>query len=72
MREKGIIKAYVTDRGFGFIGRAGCADIFFHVSEFEPDDIKLIQKGTPVEFTVTTGRDGRPQAANVTLCEGGN
>ena len=71
MREKGIIKTYLSDRGFGFIGRAGCADIFFHVSEFGLDDTEL-QKGTPVEFTVTTDRNGRPQAAGVTLCEGGN
>jgi CspA family cold shock protein len=71
MREKGIIKTYLSDRGFGFIGRPGCADVFFHIRECA-DDIELIQKGTPVEFTVRTGRDGRPQAASVTLCEGGN
>jgi cold shock CspA family protein len=72
VRETGIINKYLNERGFGFIGREGCADLFFHCRQCEMDG-GLIREGMHVEFEVGLDvRSGRPQAANVTLAEGGN
>ena len=67
MLERGIIKTYLREKGFGFIGREGCPDLFFHVSECEPGAAELIQPGVAVEFSVTVDRRGRLQAASVVL-----
>src|ERR1035441_1751341 len=38
MREKGTIKRYLPERGFGFIETdGGGADLFLHVSELRPE-----------------------------------
>jgi cold shock CspA family protein len=71
VRETGIIKMYSNDRGFGFIAREGCADVFFHCRDCEMES-GLIQEGMYVEFGVGLDvRSGRPKAVGVRLCEGG-
>jgi len=67
MRERGVIKNFMPERGFGFIGRPRCPDLFFHVSECEAGPVETIQPGVVVEFTVTEDRRGRLQAARVEL-----
>ncbi len=55
MREKGVIRAYIPDRGFGFIRHVGTPDLFFHVSQFRPEsfsDEQVVGRGLHVEFEV--------------------
>jgi cold shock CspA family protein len=54
IRERGVIVAYKDSKGYGFVRRAdGLADIFFHVSEVDPEAVELVRPNALVEFTVT-------------------
>jgi cold shock CspA family protein len=63
-RIVGRLKFYVLDRGFGFIRRAGEADIFFHVDELELD-AQGLKEDDALEFEVQPGRDGRLRAVRI-------
>ena len=66
MLEVGFIKRYwPSPRGYGFIKREGCPDVFFHVSELEAGAEEAIREGMRVEFTYTTDPRGRLQATSV-------
>jgi hypothetical protein len=41
MRERGSIKKYYRDRGFGFIRRQGCPDLFVHFREALADQDEI-------------------------------
>jgi cold shock CspA family protein len=69
MRKSGVIKKYFSNRGFGFLGTEGGADLFFHVTDCDVDDEDLIG-GRRVEFEVGAGRDGRRIAKGVVLLRG--
>jgi CspA family cold shock protein len=67
MRERGKIKRYYpSPKGFGFIRRDGCMDLFFHYSDVQADQL-MIREGALVEFEVRLDKTGRPAAAGVTL-----
>ena len=71
VREQGIIKKFVQGKGYGFLARKGCPDLFFHVTEFEPGAGEFIHPGMRVEFEVQMdGRTGRLKAALVELLAG--
>jgi cold shock protein len=54
MRDKGTIRKYFEDRGFGFILREGAPDLFFHVKDVGGINAgRIIQEGALVEFEVT-------------------
>lgn len=62
--DRGIIKFFNKDRGFGFIApvAGGNADVFFHISRcagFIPTD------GDPVEYIIERDSDGRFRAKTV-------
>jgi cold shock CspA family protein len=65
MREQGAIKKFVVEKGYGFIGRPGCADVFFHQSELGSGAVELIREGMHVEFTVAMDERGRLRAVGV-------
>jgi CspA family cold shock protein len=61
----GTLKAWVADRGFGFIKpRDGGADIFFHIRDLGVDPAELVI-GDDLQYEVATGRDGRDMAIRV-------
>jgi CspA family cold shock protein len=68
MREKGTIKRYLPERGFGFIETdGGGADLFLHVSELRPEfPQSAIREGAQVMFEVSH-KYGRPRAVDVEL-----
>jgi cold shock CspA family protein len=69
-RIRGVIKKYVSDRGFGFLGSdEGGADLFFHVTDCLDDDDDLIG-GRRVEFEEGRDRNGRRVAKGVMLVKG--
>jgi len=65
MAETGRVKWFNESKGFGFIERAGGADVFVHYSAIVGDGFRTLKEGDEVSFEVTQGPKG-PQAANVT------
>ena len=62
--ERGKVKWFNAEKGFGFIEREGGNDVFVHFSAIIMDGYKSLAEGTEVEFEVVDGAKG-PQAANV-------
>lgn len=62
--EKGKVKWFNSEKGFGFIEREGGDDVFVHFSAINMEGYKSLQEGAEVEFEVVAGEKG-PQAANV-------
>ncbi len=63
----GKVKWFNPDKGYGFIEQDGGEDLFVHFSAIQMDGFKTLDEGTPVNFDVEPGRDGKSQASNVTL-----
>ncbi|HHY23301.1 MAG TPA: cold-shock protein [Clostridiaceae bacterium] len=62
--ERGKVKWFSAEKGFGFIEREDGSDVFVHFSAIDMDGFKTLEEGTEVEFEVVEGVKG-PQAANV-------
>ena len=63
--NKGTVKWFNSDKGFGFITPAdGSEDVFVHFSAIVSDGFKTLEEGQAVEFDVVQGNRGE-QAANV-------
>ncbi len=62
--EKGKVKWFNSEKGFGFIEREGGRDVFVHFSAISMEGYKTLEEGMEVEFDVVEGAKG-PQAANV-------
>lgn len=62
--EKGRVKWFSAEKGFGFIERDGGNDVFVHFSAITMEGFKTLENGMEVEFDVVDGAKG-PQAANV-------
>ena len=63
--SKGTVKKWFDDKGYGFIGREGDADVFVHFSSIIAEGRKSLNIGDTVEFEVEAGRNGKPEAKNV-------
>ena len=66
MREKGTVKWFNPDKGFGFIQRASGGDVFVHHSAIQTEGFRTLEEGAEVEFEVGEGPKG-PRADNVTF-----
>jgi len=62
--NKGTVKWFNADKGFGFITEDGGNDVFVHFSSIQEDGFKSLDEGQAVSFDITQGNRG-PQAANV-------
>ncbi|NIK80024.1 CspA family cold shock protein [Paenibacillus castaneae] len=62
--EKGTVKWFNAEKGFGFIEVEGGNDVFVHFSAIQGEGFKSLDEGQQVEFNVTQGNRG-PQAENV-------
>ncbi|MCM2534415.1 cold-shock protein [Neobacillus pocheonensis] len=62
--EKGKVKWFNGEKGFGFIEREGGDDVFVHFSAIQGEGYKSLEEGQSVTFDVEQGNRG-PQAANV-------
>ena len=62
--EKGTVKWFNAEKGFGFVEVEGGEDVFVHFSAITGDGFKSLEEGQPVEFEIVEGNRG-PQAANV-------
>ena len=62
--EKGTVKWFNGEKGFGFIEREGGDDVFVHFSAIQGEGYKTLDEGQAVTFDVEQGQRG-PQASNV-------
>lgn len=63
--QTGTVKFFNTEKGFGFINNSETnEDIFVHVSSLEGVEIK---EGDTVQFDEIEGREGKTQAANISI-----
>ena len=62
--EKGTVKWFIADKGFGFIERESGEDVFVHFSAILGDGFKSLEEGQAVSFEIVEGNRGA-QAANV-------
>lgn len=62
--EKGTVKWFNAEKGFGFIEIEGGEDVFVHFSAIQGDGFKSLDEGQKVTFDIEQGQRGA-QAANV-------
>lgn len=63
-REKGVVKWFSTDKGYGFIRRESGEEIFVHHTDIEVDGYASLKNGETVEFDVFESDRG-PKARNL-------
>ena len=66
MREKGTVKWFNPDKGFGFIQRESGGDVFVHHTAIQAEGFRTLTEGAEVEFEVGDGPKG-PRAVDVTF-----
>ncbi|PAV29657.1 cold-shock protein [Virgibacillus profundi] len=62
--NKGSVKWFNADKGFGFIEVEGGDDVFVHFSAIQGEGFKTLDEGQAVTFEIEEGNRG-PQATNV-------
>ncbi|MDF2948439.1 MAG: cold-shock protein [Sedimentibacter sp.] len=62
--NKGTVKWFNAEKGFGFITTDSGKDIFVHFSAIQGDGFKSLDEGQKVSFDITQGNKG-DQATNV-------
>ncbi len=63
--QKGTVKWFSNQKGYGFICVEGGEDVFVHFSDINSDGYKTLDEGAAVEFEIVDGDRGI-QAKNVT------
>lgn len=63
--EKGTVKWFNGEKGYGFITRESGEDVFAHFSAIQGDGFKTLDEGQAVTFDVETSDRGL-QATNIT------
>ena len=64
--NKGTVKWFNNQKGYGFITDSEGKDIFVHYSAIQMDGFKTLIEGDVVEYEIGEGTTGREQAVNVT------
>ena len=62
--ERGKVKWFNPEKGFGFIERENAKDVFVHFSAINMEGYKTLEEGIEVQFDIVDGKNG-DQAANV-------
>ena len=64
--NKGTVKWFNNQKGYGFITGEDGNDVFVHYSGLNMEGFKSLEEGASVEYDITEGSKG-PQAVNVTV-----
>ena len=65
--NKGTVKWFNAEKGYGFIAQDGGPDVFVHFSAIQSGGYKTLNEGDVVSFETEPGKNGKgPQAKNVT------
>ena len=64
--NKGTVKWFNPDKGFGFITTDNAKEIFGHYSAIQGNGFKTLDEGMKVTFEVVNGKQGM-QAKNVNI-----
>ena len=64
--NKGTVKWFNNQKGYGFISDEQGNDVFVHYSGLNMEGFKSLEEGAAVEFEVVEGAKG-PQPTNVTV-----
>ena len=64
--NKGTVKWFNNQKGYGFISDEAGNDVFVHYSGLNMEGFKSLEEGAAVEFEVVDGAKG-PQATNVSV-----
>lgn len=62
--NKGTVKWFNSEKGYGFISQEGGDDVFVHFSAISGDGFKTLEEGQQVSFEIAEGPRGK-QAENV-------
>ena len=65
-RQKGVVKWFNANKGFGFIVSEEGEDIFVHYSAIAGDGFKTLEEGSNVEYDLAENERGK-QAHDVTI-----
>ena len=65
-RERGTVKWFSNERGYGFITMENGEELFVHYSQVQMEGYRTLHEGDTVEFEITQGQKG-PQASAVTI-----
>ena len=66
--NKGTVKFYNSQKGFGFIApEEGGKDVFVHISAVERSGLTGLADNQKVTYELRAGRDGRESADNIEL-----
>ena len=63
--NKGTVKWFNNQKGYGFISDENGNDVFVHYSGLNMEGFKSLEEGAAVEYVVVDGAKG-PLAVNVT------
>ena len=63
--NKGTVKWFNNQKGYGFISDESGKDVFVHYSGLNMDGYKTLEEGAAVSFDIVDGEKG-PQDVNVT------
>ena len=63
--NKGTVKCFDNQKGYGFISDESGKDVFVHYTGLNMEGFKSLEEGQAVEFEIVEGAKG-PQATNVT------
>ena len=64
--NKGTVKWFNNQKGYGFITAEDGKDVFVHYSGLNIEGFKSLEEGAAVEFEIADGAKG-PQAVNVVV-----
>lgn len=64
MPEKGKVKWFDNEKGYGFIVSEGGEELFVHYTSIQGEGFRVLKEGDEVEFNIIETRQGK-QATNV-------